>query len=438
MGIPSAPRPRAASSGGFATQDAPPFDLPLRFFAVGLGALALMMLVYPWHVPLLLGSFYDPHLIAFVHVNTLGFITAVVFGASYQILPIVLQTSLASVRLGRLSWWLYLPGFVAFVLGLSQGRAIALGAGGVLLFLAIAVYVAVVTRTLLRAPHRDVTFWHVMIATAGLAVAASLGILLALSKHVGFLGDLTLPTLAAHVTLMLGGWITPLLAGVAYRLVAMFTLTEDRLRASWAWTDLALAVGGAWLLAASLLFRLGPVPSLVGAAALLAGLVVFAAQLLRLYHLRPRRKLDVHMPFALVAIGYGLLASLLLVWGFVAERPPTDPIWVAAGWLAIAGWAETAIQGFLYKIGTFLTWLHRYAPLAGRQRVPMLEDLYDRPTALVGWACWTAGVALSTGAALARAEPLAYAGGISLSAGVGALLLNALRVGLHWRRTERA
>ena len=29
-------------------------------------------------------------------------------------------------------------------------------------------------------------------------------------------------------------WVAPLLMGVAYRLVGMFTLTEDRLHASWA------------------------------------------------------------------------------------------------------------------------------------------------------------------------------------------------------------
>ena len=48
--------------------------------------------------------------------------------------------------------------------------------------------------------------------------------------------------------------------------------------------------------------------------------------------------------------------------------------------------AETPIQGFLYKIGTFLAWLHRYAPVAGRQPVPGLEDLYDRRIAVTGWA----------------------------------------------------
>ena len=124
--------------------------------------------------------------------------------------------------------------------------------------------------------------------------------------------------------------------------------------------------------------------------------------------------------------------------GLVTGRTASDPIWVGAGWLAIAGWAETAIQGFLYKIGTFLTWLHRYAPLAGRQPVPRLEDLYDRATAMFGWAAWTIGVALGAAAALTHLDLLAHLASAGQSMGAGLFLLNAVRVGAHWRAARRS
>jgi len=86
------------SSGGLATHYAPPLDLPFRFMATALAWLAVLAVMYPWHAPLLLGSFYDPRLLTFVHVNTLGVIAATVFGASYQLLPVVLGVPIASVR----------------------------------------------------------------------------------------------------------------------------------------------------------------------------------------------------------------------------------------------------------------------------------------------------------------------------------------------------
>jgi hypothetical protein len=155
-----------------------------------------------------------------------------------------------------------------------------------------------------------------------------------------------------------------MLMGVSYRLVGMFSLSEDRLQEGWACAALVCVDGGAWTLAAGLL-GVGRWTEMMGAAGLLAGLALFAAQLLHLYGGRRRRQFDVHIPFALTAAGFGLTAVGLGFFGLVTGRSATDSIWIAAGWLAIAGWAETPIQGFLYKIGTFLTWLHRYDPVPG-------------------------------------------------------------------------
>jgi hypothetical protein len=138
----------------------------------------------------------------------------------------------------------------------------------------------------------------------------------------------------------------------------------------------------------------------------------------------------------LVSTAAGLLAAGTLVWGFLSGRGPAEPLWIVAGWLVIAGWAQTAILGFLCKIGPFLVWLHRYGPVAGLQRVPMLEQMYSRRLALVGCAAWTLGVALSAAAPLTTAEwmPLAAATGLSL--GGAASMVNAARVASHlftWR-----
>jgi hypothetical protein len=401
--------------------------------AMVLGWLALLVVVYFWHMPLLVGSFYDPHLITFIHVNTLGVIGATILGASYQLLPVVLGVPLASVRLARLSWWLYTPGLLLFVLGLSQRWLMLLGAGGVLLGGGVALYVGIVAFTLRSAPHRDVVAWHIAASIVGLATGATLGVLLALSKGTGFLGGMTFAILGAHVVLMLGGWVTPMLMGVAYRLVGMFTLSEDKLNVRWAWVGLVLATGGAWTLAGCLLFGGSQMTGTVAAGALLGGVSLFALQLMRLYRVRRRRQPDVHIPFALTAATFGLLASGLVFVGFATGRPLGDPVWVAAGWWAIAGFAETAIQGFLYKIGPFLTWLRRYAPVAGQRPVPRLEDLYERRIALAGWACWTTGTFLGGLAALTRGEGIATAAAIGLSAGAGLFLVNAARVGAHWR-----
>src|SRR5688572_23324334 len=127
-----------------------------------------MALVYPWQVPLLLGSFHDPHLTAFVHVNTLGVIGATMIGASYQLLPVVLGVRLHSVRLARLSWWLLVPGMVCFIGGLATRVSALTALGGTLAFSAMTLYLVVVVGTLACDRHPGLVSWHVAAGAVGL------------------------------------------------------------------------------------------------------------------------------------------------------------------------------------------------------------------------------------------------------------------------------
>lgn len=417
---------------GISSAHAPDLDLPARFMVVGmLGFLAVAVLA-PFAMPLLAGNFGDPRLLAFVHLNTLGVVAAVILGATYQLVPVVLQTPLASVRAARVSSWVFLAGLLFFLPGLLTLRHWAMGTGATLLLVAFGLYVGVVGTTLRRAGRWDVVAWHLATALVSLSAGVVVGLLLAGNKGNGFLGGITYPLLAAHVTLLLAGWVAVLLAGVAYRLVGMFTLSEDALWRPAAWAGLVLTSGGAWVLAAAFLLRVDSLARLGGAFAIAAGQALFAAQLVHLYRVRRRRGFDVHIPFALAAAGGGLAAALLVVCGMVLGSGPSSPLWVVVVWLALGGLAETAIQGFFYKIATFLVWLHRYAPLAGRRRVPRLEDLYNRRLAVAGWGFWTAGMFLSAAVAPLGSNVLGRLAGALLAAGLVCFLVNVGGIAGHW------
>ncbi len=419
--------------GGLSSKHGPALDLPARFMILAMVMLAGVAIVSPWAYPLLLDGFYAPHLLTFVHLNTLGVIAAVLMGASYQLVPVVLQTPLASVRLGRLSFWLYLPGIMLFLPGVYATWRPGLALGAALVFSAFLVYLVMIAWTLMQAPHSDVVSWHIAIALVGLGGGVVAGLLLALNKGSGFLGSMTLRLLAAHATLMLAGWVLVMLNGVAYRLVGMFTLSEGKLWHRVAWAELALSAGGAWVLALGLL---ADAPrAILGAGALLitGGQALFGIQLVHLYRVRMRRSFDIHIPFALTAVAAGLLGSMMLAAGLLSHRSTSSGIWVAVGWLAISGVAITAIQGFFYKIATFLVWLHRYAPLAGRQRVPRLEDLYSRRLAKAGWLLWVAALSGSLVAIPIPSRSLATLAGTAGLAGLGCFLVNVTRIAAHAR-----
>ncbi len=421
---------------GLSVQRAPALDLPARFMALSVASFAVAVASTPWTLPLLQESFSAFHLLAFVHLGTLGFVGAMLFGASYQLVPVVLQTPLASVRVGRLSFWCYGAGLALFLGGLWRGWLPGLSIGGTLLAVAFTAYIGVILVTWWRAPYHEAIGAHIVGGVASAGAGMSLGASLAFNKSNGMLGAHLPGILAAHISLMLVGWVGVMLAGVAYRLVCMFTLAEKHYRPRWAWTELALTLGGGWLLAARFAFGL---PSLAGQAAsvaILAGYLLFAAHLVLLYRGRVRKGWDIHIPFVAGAVACLLAAAALLVVGLARHTMPGDPLWVAVVWLAIFGVAGTAIQGFFLKIASFLVWLKRYAPVAGRRPVPKLEHLSNRNLAWAGLGLWLAGNVVVAAGLLAESDWVRLAAPLLIVAG-GCFVVNVARIASHWRDGDR-
>jgi hypothetical protein len=416
---------------GLSSANAPALDLPARFMALSISALVVLAVSAPWSLPLVQGGFSDFSLLAIVHLATLGFIGSMIIGASYQLVPVAIGVRLSSVSLGRASFWFYGSGLALFLLGLERAWLAALAIGASLLGAGFLLYIGVIVTTWWRAPHQDVVAWHIGLASLNAGIGMSFGVLLAFNKQNGVLGDRLLHILAAHIAMMLVGWVALTFTGVAYRLIGMFTLSESHFRPWLAWAELAGVAGGAWLLALQFLFDWPAWTGQVAALALVAGFACFVAQIGRLYRRRMRRTFDIHVPFALAAAGAALTAAILLTIGLFRSMAPNDPIWVAVIWLGVFGTAGTAIQGFFYKIATFLVWLKRYAPVAGRETVPKLEQLYDRRIAVAGWGLWTSAIVLGGVAILAGWGIMAMTG-VVLFAGVACFTTNVVMIARHW------
>ena len=141
---------------GLNSANAPSLDLPARFMALSIIALAVIALSAPWTLPLTQGNFSDFSILAFVHLWTLGFVGAMIIGASYQLVPVALQVPLSSPRAGQISFWFYLAGLGLFLTGLITTRVALIGIGGTSLAAALLLYIGVIATTWIRTPDRDV------------------------------------------------------------------------------------------------------------------------------------------------------------------------------------------------------------------------------------------------------------------------------------------
>ena len=206
---------------------APSATLPLAYLATAAAAFVLAALALPGLGAALTGHYYHPRLLALTHVVTLGWVTLAIMGASYQLIPVVIERPLFSERLAR---W-QLPALAAGVMGMVGhfwiGRwdglawAAALVGAGVLCHV---INVALSVRGLAR---WSFTTRGVALALAGLALTAAFGVTLAITQGArGFPGGL-LGAVHAHFHLALLGWIAPMIVAVAARVYPMFLLAPE-------------------------------------------------------------------------------------------------------------------------------------------------------------------------------------------------------------------
>jgi len=421
---------------GISARHAPALDLPARFMGLSLAAFALAMGLAPFTLHVTQGAINDFRLLALIHLVTLGFIGSMVIGASYQLVPVVLQTELASIRAGRFSFSCYVAGLGFFLTSLVRTWIPGLGIGGSLLAVAFVLYAGNVYMTWRRARYHDVIGWHIVAGVLGSLMGMSMGVLLAFNKGNGMLGAGLFGFLGAHIVYMLGGWLVVTMMGVTYRLVCMFTLSEKHFQPKLAWAALILVVSGVWTLATALHLEWDSRWCEASALLALAGFACFGWQVVVLYRRRMRRVIDVHMPFVSVAGALLLLVPVLTVIGFAEAARPNHPLWPAIIVISLLGVFGTAIQGFFYKISTFLVWLKRYSPVAGRATVPKLDELYSRTLAWVGLSIWTGSVIATAILLLARIDAMELAG-LGLLTGAACFFANVGRIISHWLRGPR-
>ena len=81
---------------GLTLEQAPPYTIPIKFYLTAvlyLIALSIITLIYGLHV----SSRYEYEVIALTHIFTIGFITHIMFGSLFQMLPVMLGTAYANV-----------------------------------------------------------------------------------------------------------------------------------------------------------------------------------------------------------------------------------------------------------------------------------------------------------------------------------------------------
>jgi len=334
------------------------------------------------------GHYFQPKLLAITHLAALGWITLVIFGAAYQLVPVVLETDLYSYRLPWLSFASFVSGLILLVCAFWRFEpGLCMQAGGILLLTGISVFTFVILKTGGSVKSRKENIHQEMINTSciWLLATAVVGVVLAFNLRYAFLPQDHLQYLRLHAHMGMGGWFLLLVMGVSSKLVPMFLVSRKQNLKLLSWVYHLLNAGLLAFLTDTYLeglnFRTYFIALLPAAA-----VVVYLVYIAQCYQSRMKRRLDLPMVYTMLSFALLLAAMLmqpLIVRFHAHDRAAGIAITKLYGLLVLMGWISLLILGQSFKTLPFLVWLKHYGPSTGKEVTPLPSDLYHHKLLLV-------------------------------------------------------
>ena len=334
---------------GLSLDQAPPYNIPLRFYITGgvyLVLLGVLMLFFGLHV----NSRYDYEAIALTHILTLGFFSHIMVGSMFQMIPVMLGVAYKDVvKRANIIYGMLNVGTVFLVLGFFLVKIPLIHFGGAVLALAIVFFSIISLQSVIKTAEKDFLVQNFLAAFVLFLIGAVIGFVAVLGQS--GLVDATLYG-DIHLSFMLFGWIFILINAVSYKIIPMFFVANEFpvfikkylymfVTGSLIFLSFAKIFEISWLF---LLFK----------ALLAVSVVVFAFYSIILLKNRKRARRDVSVDLWYFSMINIILASLLAVFSDYVDVA----LWEMVPFFALFGGAYALINAMLYKIVPFLTWFH--------------------------------------------------------------------------------
>ncbi len=360
----------------------PEIAIPLRFFLTGplFGIAAAILLLMAG--PEILENRWSAETLALTHLLTLGFITMVMIGAMFQLLPVLAGSSIPAAAISsRVIHTLYTSGVVFLVLGLGMTSPVFIKLALFTLLPSLFAFLILASISLHRAKSSHASVSGMRISILSLWITLLLGGMLASGSAwdaVPLLRQLT----SIHIAWAAIGWVSIMLVAISYQVIPMFLVTNDYPdRIKRFLTRLLFFSLLIWSLV--FYFKKPLADNYVWLSLLIvffiSGLLIFYIIVtLRLQMQRKKRLADGSLYFWITGL-LGLLVSVLV---FVFAEISQYDLSILVGLLFFTGFVLSIINGMLYKIVPFLIWLHLHQRRSftdkGVSGIPTMNEVISR------------------------------------------------------------
>ena len=410
---------------GVSLDQAPPEDIPVRFFlsAPVFGILAGLLVFFAGQD--LFISNWSMETIALTHVFTLGWLTMIMMGSFYQMVPVLVGGTVPFISASRVVHAGFTLGVLLIVSGIYLLNESLIIAASALLLTSLLFFIVQITIALFKVKGDRPTVVAMRISILAFLFTVLLGLYFS-GGHASIweLPDNRIGMTVSHLVLGLFGWVGCLIMGVGFHVIPMFYMTPefDKKKAY-----IILCLYGISLIAlpVALLFEKGMLITLLAGVLGVVSLLGFSFMLSGLIRKRKRKISDTTLKAwktALVLLPISLLAFIAIP---IIDH---DAVLFVFGILFILGFALTVTTGMLYKILPFLIWFHRFSLLIGKVKVPLMRDISSDKLAARQVNIFHASLAILLAGLLGDIAIIIRLGGLVFAFSSFMLMLNLLKM----------
>jgi len=353
---------------------APKNSAVLPFYGTAAFFLLLLSVLLFFSAEKFNAHYFSPHILTIVHLAALGWGTMVIFGAAYQLLPVICERDLYSSKLAFVSYC-FLSSGVFLLAGsfwfFQLGWLMIIG--GSLIFIAALIYCLIVFKTVTICKQYSVEKSFVISSSVWLLFTITVGLLLAINLAFPFFSKSHLEILKLHAHAGLAGWFLQLITGISIKLVPMFLLGKSKKEALMKWSFFFQNTGLILFLLDGYVFGLSARSLLYGLWVLI-GVLLWMTYLKDVHKNRIKKKIDFSMRHTFIAF-----SCLGIAWLFIPIiYYSVDIKWsFVYGLFLFLGWISSIILGMTFKTLPFIVWNDHYKKLNGKVKIPLPKQLYS-------------------------------------------------------------
>lgn len=377
--------------------------------------------------------FFNPLLLSITHLLALGWMTMIIFGALYQLIPVIMEVKLYSERFALFSFVLLGLGSILLAYSFWQFSFHGmLFVGATFVVVAVIIFVANVLMTAFSAKKKSIERIFIITAAIWLLFTVLAGLTLAINFVFPFLDVPNLELLKLHAHAGIVGWFIQLIIGVSSRLLPMFmvshNLTTKKLIFAYSFINMGLIFG---IVSLFIQLKYGVIISVIMVVLGISGYLSF---IFEAFKKRIKKQLDIGMKqsaLSFIVLVIPLFIILSLVFNFKLLNNLTLPISVAYGSTIFIGFISSLIMGQTYKTLPFIIWLKVYKGRIGKVKLPLPKDLYAEKVAIAQVWLFAIGFLLLLIGITTTINNILRAGGAVLFLSVALYNFNILKIIFH-------